>query len=206
MASGMNRRAFSQAAAVTTTALSLAPGRVLGANDQVRLGFIGVGNRGCQLLKGFLAQPDAQVVALCDVYAPYLNADYDKVDPRFANLERRIPRMPDGARRRGPGEGLPGRARPQGHRRGGDRHARPLARDPDDRGVQGRQGRLRREAPVDHDRRGPGDGRGRAEARPDRPGRHASAVVTAVHAARRGGPLGGDRQGDRGPGRRTAAT
>ena len=93
MASGMNRRAFSQAAAVTTTALSLAPGRVLGANEQLRLGFIGVGNRGCQLLKGFLAQPDAKVVALCDVYAPYLNADYDKVDPRFRNLERRIPRM-----------------------------------------------------------------------------------------------------------------
>ena len=61
--------------------------RVLGANDQVRLGFIGVGNRGCQLLKGFLAQPDARVVALCDVYQPYLKAQYDKVDPRFANLD-----------------------------------------------------------------------------------------------------------------------
>ena len=35
-----------------------------GANDRVRLGFIGVGNRGCQLLKGFLPMPDAQVVAL----------------------------------------------------------------------------------------------------------------------------------------------
>src|SRR3954452_17671207 len=93
MASGINRRAFSQAAAVTTTALGLAPGRVLGANEQLRLGFIGVGNRGCQLLKGILAQPDARVVALCDVYAPYGNADYDKVDPRFASLERRIPRM-----------------------------------------------------------------------------------------------------------------
>ena len=71
---------------------------MLGANEQVRLGFIGVGNRGCQLLKGFLAQPDAQVVALCDVYEPYLNADYDQVDPRFANLGKRIPRMPDGRR------------------------------------------------------------------------------------------------------------
>ena len=40
---------------------------MLGANDQVRLGFIGVGNRGCQLLRAFLAQPDAKVVALCDV-------------------------------------------------------------------------------------------------------------------------------------------
>jgi predicted dehydrogenase len=94
----MNRRAFSQAAVTATAAaasatVSLAPARVLGANEQVRLGFIGVGNRGCQLLKGFLAQPDARVVALCDVYAPYLNAEYDKVDPRFASLEKRIPRM-----------------------------------------------------------------------------------------------------------------
>ena len=59
---------------------------MLGASDQVRLGFIGVGNRGCQLLKAFLAHPDAKIVALCDVYAPYLNAEYDKVDPRFASL------------------------------------------------------------------------------------------------------------------------
>src|SRR3954447_14373721 len=100
MSQGINRRAFSKtavttAAAATAAATSLAPGRVLGANDRVRLGFIGVGNRGCQLLKGFLAHPDARIVALCDVYAPYLNADYARVDPRFANLERRIPRMPE---------------------------------------------------------------------------------------------------------------
>ena len=75
MSQPLNRRAFSKTAAVAaTTAVSLAPGRVLGANDQVRLGFIGVGNRGCQLLRGFLAQPDAKIVALCDVYEPYLNA------------------------------------------------------------------------------------------------------------------------------------
>ena len=51
MSHGVNRRAFSKTAATAAaTAMSLAPGRVLGANDQVRLGFIGVGNRGCQLL------------------------------------------------------------------------------------------------------------------------------------------------------------
>ena len=95
MSTSLNRRDFSRAAATAAAACSLAPCRVLGANDQVRLGFIGVGNRGCQLLKGFLAHPDAKVVALCDVYEPYLNAEYDKVDPRFANLEKRIPRMPE---------------------------------------------------------------------------------------------------------------
>ena len=97
MSQGVNRRSFSRtsvSAATAAAAISLAPGRVLGANEQVRLGFIGVGNRGCQLLKGFLAQPDAKIVALCDVYEPYLNATYDRLDPRFAGLGGRIPKMP----------------------------------------------------------------------------------------------------------------
>ncbi len=97
MSQGIDRRAFSKAAVAATTvatAASLAPGRVLGANDRVRLGFIGVGNRGCQLLKGFLAHQDAQVVALCDVYEPYLQGAYDRLDPRFAGLGKRIAQMP----------------------------------------------------------------------------------------------------------------
>jgi predicted dehydrogenase len=98
MTQRINRRAFSQiavnAAATTTAVASLAPGRVLGANDRLRLGFIGVGNRGCQLLSGFLAHSDAQVVALCDVYEPYLNGEYERLDPRFAGLGKRIPKIP----------------------------------------------------------------------------------------------------------------
>jgi len=97
MSQRINRRAFSQSAvktaAAAATAVSLAPGRVLGANDQVRLGFIGVGNRGCQLLQGFLAHSDAKVVALCDVYEPYLSGAYDRLDPRFAGLGKRIPQI-----------------------------------------------------------------------------------------------------------------
>jgi predicted dehydrogenase len=66
----------------------------VGANEHVRLGFIGVGNRGCQLLKGFVAHSDAKVVALCDVYEPYLNAAYNRLDPRFLGLGKRIAQMP----------------------------------------------------------------------------------------------------------------
>src|SRR5438132_11817185 len=66
------RREFTQAgAAAVATALSA--GRVLGANDRVRLGFIGLGNRGDQVLDAFLVHPDAQVVAVCDLYQPYLD-------------------------------------------------------------------------------------------------------------------------------------
>ena len=39
-------------------------------NDTIRVGFIGVGNRGSQLLQGFMAQKDCRVAALCDVYEP----------------------------------------------------------------------------------------------------------------------------------------
>src|SRR5262249_29118420 len=51
----------------------------LGANERVRLGFIGVGNRGDQLLDAFMPHQDAEVAALCDVYEPYLQAALKKV-------------------------------------------------------------------------------------------------------------------------------
>src|SRR4029079_11899196 len=90
MSTNFNRRTFSKTALGTAATLA-ASGRVLGANEGVRLGFIGVGNRGCQLLKAFQAQPDARVVVLCDVYEPYLNGTPDKIDPRFKNLGHRVP-------------------------------------------------------------------------------------------------------------------
>src|SRR5712692_4403847 len=66
------RRDFTKAgAAGVLTALSA--GRVLGANERVRLGFIGLGNRGDQVLDAFLVHKDAEVVALCDIYQPYLD-------------------------------------------------------------------------------------------------------------------------------------
>jgi predicted dehydrogenase len=98
MSRSVSRRKFSASAISTATATVVAAtsprSRVLGANDQVRLGFIGVGNRGCQLLKGFLAHSDARVVALCDVYEPYLYGAYDRLDPRFRSLGKRIAQMP----------------------------------------------------------------------------------------------------------------
>src|SRR5215471_15809217 len=98
MSRSVSRRLFSTSAistaAATAVAASSVRGRLPGANDQVRLGFIGVGNRGCQLLKGFLAHSDARVVALCDVYEPYIDGAYDRLDPRFAGLGKRIAQMP----------------------------------------------------------------------------------------------------------------
>jgi predicted dehydrogenase len=74
MARTINRRSFTTgvAAAASWATLQSTTLAALGANDRVRLGFIGVGNRGDQLLDAFLVHKDAQVVALCDVYQPYL--------------------------------------------------------------------------------------------------------------------------------------
>ena len=66
----------------------------LGANEKVRVGFIGVGNRGTQLLERFLEQNDVEVAALCDVYEPYLMRDYSKVDKKLRDsLGSRVPKM-----------------------------------------------------------------------------------------------------------------
>jgi predicted dehydrogenase len=66
------RREFGKtAAAVALTAASAS--RVLGANDRVRLGCIGLGNRGDQVLDAFLVHKDAEVVAVCDIYRPYVD-------------------------------------------------------------------------------------------------------------------------------------
>jgi predicted dehydrogenase len=59
------------ALASATTALETS--RVLGANERIRLGFIGVGNRGDQVLDAFLKQPDAEVTAVCDLSQEYLD-------------------------------------------------------------------------------------------------------------------------------------
>ena len=42
--------------------------RVLGANDRVRVGFIGLGVRGSQLLKDFQKCEGTEIAALCDIY------------------------------------------------------------------------------------------------------------------------------------------
>jgi predicted dehydrogenase len=63
------RRDFIKATAISTAALLVSSSRALGANDRVRLGMIGVGARGQDLLKQLLAVPSAQLVAVADIYS-----------------------------------------------------------------------------------------------------------------------------------------
>jgi len=75
--------------------------RISGANELIRVGFIGVGNRGSQLLGTFMGMQDCEIAALCDIYEPYLSRDRSKVDPRYIKaMPGQIPRM---------GEAFPGK-------------------------------------------------------------------------------------------------
>ena len=63
----MNRREFAGTLAATTT---LSAGRVLGANDRIRIGLIGTGGR-CQYLARLVKDLDGvEVTSACDVYEP----------------------------------------------------------------------------------------------------------------------------------------
>src|SRR5260370_41736862 len=77
----INRRTFHKQAATIGALAALPSTRLaaLGSNDRVRLGVIGVGNRGDQLLDAFLVHKDCEIAALCDVYEPYLDAAQKKV-------------------------------------------------------------------------------------------------------------------------------
>jgi predicted dehydrogenase len=69
----VTRRQFGQTAAAAWMATAVGATRILGANDRVRVGFVGLGNRGDQVLDAFLVHKDAEVVALCDIYQPYVD-------------------------------------------------------------------------------------------------------------------------------------
>jgi predicted dehydrogenase len=59
-----NRRSFLAAGAA---ALSIGKSRILGANDRVRVGIIGLGGRGNNHFQEYLGLPGAEVAGLCDV-------------------------------------------------------------------------------------------------------------------------------------------
>jgi predicted dehydrogenase len=99
----LTRRRFlvqSAVAAATTglagradrAAAALESGQQTAAGDRIRVGFIGVGNRGDQLLDRFAAQPDVEVAALCDVYEPYARRDPGAVHERYQAMGN-VPRM-----------------------------------------------------------------------------------------------------------------
>jgi predicted dehydrogenase len=82
----ITRREFGTTTAAAWVSTALGSGRVPGANDRIRLGFIGVGNRGDQVLDAFLVHKDVEVTAICDIHQPYVDFAVAKAGGRAASV------------------------------------------------------------------------------------------------------------------------
>ena len=99
---GVNRREFvtstvgvSSAAAMASSASAARPAakRVIGANDRINVGFIGVGGRGSSLMRLVLRmaeqREDINVSAVCDVYQKRKRLAQERSEAEFATLDYR---------------------------------------------------------------------------------------------------------------------
>ncbi len=121
------------AAAVGVGTPLVLPARVLEAKSpskRITIGCIGLGNEGFgHNTQQFLVEPDAQVLAVCNVKAKHRTRAKDAVNAKYGNKDCR--------------EYVDFReVLAQGYRRRDDRHAGPLARAPVASGAGGRQGRV----------------------------------------------------------------
>ena len=93
----ISRRDFTKTAVAAGATTALSNLRVRGANDRVRLGIIGSGDRGQAVWKMFVKQADVQPVAVCDVYEPYLNLGVQAASAKVATFGdfRRLLEMKD---------------------------------------------------------------------------------------------------------------
>jgi predicted dehydrogenase len=67
--SQFSRRSFIQKSLIVAAGVTMLPGfRAFGANDQINLGFIGLGRQSMNLLNGFINVEGVKVLAGCDVY------------------------------------------------------------------------------------------------------------------------------------------
>jgi predicted dehydrogenase len=85
-----SRRRFLSQTAAAVAAPFVVPSSVLGQTgkaspgNRINVGFIGLGGRSAALLSSFLAQPDVQVAALCDVQPEHWrDGEWGKGKPRF---------------------------------------------------------------------------------------------------------------------------
>jgi predicted dehydrogenase len=72
-----NRRTFLHQLIGSSTCLAVSglcvPGRVIGANDRIRIGLIGAGSRGREIFRAALQCPDVEPVGVADVYTRCLD-------------------------------------------------------------------------------------------------------------------------------------
>lgn len=82
----LSRRSFLRVSTLAA-ASTLIPRRVLGANDDLRLGFIGVGSRGGSLCKQFMDVPGIRIVALSDADSATLEKVAVQIDKKYPGTQ-----------------------------------------------------------------------------------------------------------------------
>jgi predicted dehydrogenase len=94
----ITRRGFLKSVASTAGAMAVFPYIVpssavgnagaVAASERITVGFIGTGSHGIDMnLKSFLAQPDAQAIAVCDVDPVHLSRGRDTVNKKYGNKD-----------------------------------------------------------------------------------------------------------------------
>ena len=76
----ITRRTFAARAAIASTAASYR--RIQGATNAIGIGIIGLGNISRGHLKEFTERPDSEITAVCDIYAPRLDAGVTQTGAR----------------------------------------------------------------------------------------------------------------------------
>ncbi len=92
--SRISRRVFHKST-LAAAATAASADRVFGANDRIRLGCIGIGNRGDQVLSAFLQHRDCEVVAVCDIHQPYREYAASRIEgqpEQFSDYRRLLDR------------------------------------------------------------------------------------------------------------------
>lgn len=96
MRTPITRRRVLRAGAAAMAAPYFVPARLLGADapsNKITVGFIGTGSHGLgHNLKRYLEQPDARVVAVCDVDARHMQQGKAAVDARYGNTDCAVTR------------------------------------------------------------------------------------------------------------------
>jgi predicted dehydrogenase len=97
-----NRRTFLKQSALSAAGIAVGAqaigtpldSGIIGSDSKIRMGFIGVGNRGSQLMNLFMQNPDCEIAALCDVYEPYTTRKREQVNARYLKtMDGQIPKM-----------------------------------------------------------------------------------------------------------------
>lgn len=81
MNDGITRREFTKAGAAAAVGLAgvTRSATAAGANDTIRLGVIGIGNRGSQVADAFMTHKDCKIVCAADLYTEYLDRAKEKI-------------------------------------------------------------------------------------------------------------------------------